>query len=191
MNSAVSSEPEEWNRMINEEYAPSYVVRIGSRIIPELESGISYHIGPYSSPLVKSALPAGKSIDDYKQEVYGFDLTFTRGWTTVSSEVFIDEWYVPNVKDNPFDYSYYIELKQKLMPGLFAALRYNSIIFNELRKSYGIREKWDYDVERIQAGAGISINRQLLLIVDYSVTTTHGPYEPKDNLASIQLRYNM
>ena len=189
MNGAPSAEPKEWNRIPWESYSPSYVVDILYTVSSPLKVGFSYSRGPYSTPAIESTLPYDATIDDYIQEIYGLNAAYAAGWTEVRAEIFWDRWEVPNVTTDPKDLSWMAEVKQKFMAGFFGAVRFGKIHFNDLKRSNGTPDPWDYDFERLQVGLGYNLTRTLLLKTEYMWNRTDGPYDPNDNLASVQLSW--
>ncbi|MBI4520488.1 MAG: hypothetical protein HY701_06600 [Gemmatimonadetes bacterium] len=188
MNSAPSSEPSEWGLDLQQRRKFSSVLHLDYEWTAELRTGISYNQGPYlEESAVSSAANAAISINGYDQKTLGFEATFARGRTEIRSELLLDWWEVPRVDDVPRETAYYAEGKLKLIPGLYAALRYGAIDFNRIARSDGTLEPWDYDVRRWQLGAGYQFGRNTGVQAEYAITRTSGPVDPRDNLASLRL----
>ncbi|HEX9939637.1 MAG TPA: adenylate/guanylate cyclase domain-containing protein [Longimicrobium sp.] len=184
MNSAPSSEPEEWNAFGAGEHGPSYVAHVGLRVLPELRLGVSYDRGSYlQDETTLSPLPAGVPRSHYFQELWGFEATFARGPVEARGEVLVDTWDVPNVvPDYPRDVSFYLESKVKLTPGLFAAARYSGIRFDRIDNGSGAQERWDYPVDRLQLAAGYRLGRSTELRAEYMLNWTAAPPQGRDDL---------
>jgi len=187
MNSAPSSDPVQWDLDLNQDWHYSWVAHLDYRFSPEFKLGISFNYGPYSLESIKTMLPYGSNINDYPQILWGLDAVYTRGKFIIHLELLEDTWKVPNLIDDPRDFSYYLEMKYKFLPGLFIAIRYNGIHFNKLAFSNGEKEQWDFDVQRWQGAMGYRFSRRLEARVEYQVNYTEGPVDPKDNLLILQL----
>ncbi|MBI4408998.1 MAG: adenylate/guanylate cyclase domain-containing protein [Gemmatimonadetes bacterium] len=186
LSSAPSSEPEEWDPRLDQERNPSVVAHLGWQPLPELALGASYSQGPFMSEELKAPLPAGTSVDDFDQVLWGFHAAFQRGSAQLRGELFLDDWHVANVPQEVRDVSYYLEAVLTLAPGLYTAARYSAIHFNELTRSDGRREPWDYDIRRWQLGAGYRLARNLGVRAEYAWNRALGPVDPRDDLASVQ-----
>ena len=198
MNSAPSSEPEQWEWDVDRMKHPSWVANVGVQVSPALRLEASYDRGPYlTTPLVGS-LPAGAEPHDYVQEIYGAEMVLARGGTVLRGEFFADRWEVPNVDDDAWDYSYYVEAQTDVATGLYVAARYGAIRFNELDDlsggttgygpSLGDLARWDYDTRRIQLAAGYRVFRNAGIVAEYMLNHTDTPLgDPADNLLSLQL----
>jgi hypothetical protein len=189
MNSAPSSPPDDWNYVPGDHYDPSWVAHLSYRVLPELSVGVSYNIGPYSETEIEETLPEGTSINDFDQEIWGFELNFTSGWTELRGEVFLDRWEVPNVIDDPEDVSYYLELKRKLSTSVWVAARYGGIHFRRIAESDGELDLWDYDVQRWQVAVGYRINRAMEVRAEMMWNDIDSPVEEVGDLLSLQLRW--
>jgi class 3 adenylate cyclase len=187
MNSAPSSEPWEWNELFTGKQGPSYVANVGLRISPELSVGVSYDRGGY---LIDhpggAALPAGREIGDYVQELWGFEAAFARGPVELRGEVIHDTWEVPNVAEEVRDLSYYAEGKVKLSPGLFVAARYGGIRFNRIGDGAGPDVRWDYPADRVQVAAGYRLSRTTEVRAEYMLNATDAPPPASDDLLSVR-----
>ncbi|MBI4540556.1 MAG: HAMP domain-containing protein [Gemmatimonadetes bacterium] len=190
MNSALSSEPGEWDLDLDQERAPSTVLHLAYQWTPELRAGISYHRGPYLEARAIGGAYPSRFINEYDQETVGFEVTFSRGWSEIRGELLLDRWEVPNVADEPREVAYYAEAKLKLSPGLYGALRYGAIDFNRIARTDGRREEWDFDTRRWQLGAGYQLSRNAGLQAEYAWTFTQGPADPADDLFALRLWWN-
>jgi class 3 adenylate cyclase len=186
MNSAPSSEPGEWNSIGTGEHGPSWVAHAGWQVAPSFRVGASYNTGSYLADNLGSPLPPGRERSDYAQELWGFEAAFTRGLVEARAELLLDRWEVPYVAGDARDVSYYVETKVKLTPGLFAAARYNAIRFNEIARGDGTLEAWDYDVERVQIGAGYRLSRTTEVRAEYMANFTAAPPDGDDDLLAVR-----
>lgn len=195
MNSAPSSEPDQWTWDAARFEHPSIVANLAYQASPELRLEGSYNRGPYLRPDIINALDQGWAYTDYLQEIWGLEAVFMKGRGVLRGEAFADRWDVPNVPDNVWDLSYYVEGELTLAPGLFGAARIGQMIFNHLDSAtaaggaYGPTDesRWDYNITRLQLGAGYRFLPNAELRAEYMLSRTGGPADPDDNLLSVQL----
>jgi adenylate cyclase len=193
MNSAPSSPPPSWNPDPDAHQHPSLVAALGVQVAPELRVGVSYDRGPYLRAKIAGPVaepdPAGK----YDQEIWGFDAALARGPVQAHAEVFADRWEVPNVKDYPRDYSYYLESRVQLGARTYAAARYAAIRFNEISDGSPTAAgqiPWDYDDERVELAGGFHTGRSTELRAEYLINVGGQPHVGSANLFSIQWSYD-
>jgi hypothetical protein len=74
----------------------------------------------------------------------------------------------------------------KFFPGFYGAIRYNAIHFNKISFDDGSKAQWDYNVRRLQIGAGYRFSRSLEVKAEYMFNMMSGPSDPKDNLFALQ-----
>jgi class 3 adenylate cyclase len=189
MNSAPSSDPYMWDYQIGREIHPSYVVHVGYRPLPQIHVGVAYNTGPYLGERIQSQVPESR-YNSYHQRTWEVEFLCERDGTQVRGEAFYEHWEVKNVLDKPRDISGYVEVKQKFLAGFYVALRYGTIRYNDIRLENGAREAWDFDIWRGQAAAGYRVSRNLEFRGEYMLNHTAGPRDPKDNLFSIQCRFD-
>ena len=141
-----------------------------------------------------TGLPAGARAEDYTQQIWGAEAVFAYGRTKLRGEIFHDMWQVPNVRDEPADLSWYLEGEQDLAAGLAVAARYGRIHFMGLEPgpgdpSYGsgLASRWDYDVSRLQIGAGYRLARNAGIRIEGTFNDTSGPHLVRNNLTALQL----
>jgi hypothetical protein len=188
MNSAPSSDPGMWDHQPGQEIHPSLVVHAGCRILPGFYLGGAFNHGPYLGERAKATIPEDE-FNSYKQQIWEMEFLFERGKTQIRGEVFRDQWEVKGVRDYPVDVSGYFEVKQKFLSGFYAAFRYGTIRYNEISRSNGSKEAWDFNIWRAQAALGYRIFRNLDFRTEYMYNRTSGLPDPSDNLFSAQLRF--
>ena len=187
MNGAPSAEPDVWNLWPASIDLTSYVAHLGVQATPELRLGASFSDGPFLHPDADTILfEPGHDRSDFNQTLIGLEATVTRGFVEVRAEVIHDAWYVPRVREDVIDISWYVESKVKLKPGLHAAVRYNSIHFNDLVTSDGRSVAWDYTARRIQLGAAYRVTESIDVRGEVMLNSIAGPRDPDDNLLAFQ-----
>ncbi len=128
---------------------------------PAVTVGGSFSFGRYL-PRDAAGLPDGTETHDVMQKILGADMRYSRGWTEINGELARNWWENPLLDDDLACTAGYLELKQKLSPGLFLAARYDRITYDELTDSAG-KFSWGYNLTRIETGAGYYFTRDILL----------------------------
>ena len=151
--------------------------RFGARLSPGLRLGVS---GEYGSYLSKGAsgIPSSTKLEDVNQMALGFDFHYTVAHTTVTAEAIRNIWENPNLSDDTGCNSWYLEAKQVLLPGLFAAIRFDQMLFDNIKDSSGKSFHWDYNVTRVESGFGYHVNRNALI----KLVWQHNQIEGNDNV---------
>jgi hypothetical protein len=124
--------------------------------------GASYARGPYLDSAVASALPAGAQVEDFDQEIYGFDLEFGIRHLALLAEFAANRWQAPNITEasgaraDLTTTGGYVEAKYTIRPGLYAAARYDWLDFGEIDDGTGTNtlQPWDYDIRLWEWGVG-------------------------------------
>jgi hypothetical protein len=133
---------------------------------PAVVVGASGAAGEFLSREVQDALPAAAR-GTYRQEALGLDAELSAGYWIVRAEAVWTRWRVPPLEatliDEPLPaLGLHAEARYKLRPGLFLAGRVERLGFSEIESAAG-RLTWDAPVTRVEAGAGWSPRRHLLL----------------------------
>jgi hypothetical protein len=134
--------------------------------------GASASRGEYVSREAGRSLPKGPHRDSYRQQGFGLDVEYSRGYWVFRSETVRSRWAIPQVQhplltDNLGAWGTFVEARYKIRPGLFAALRADHLGFSRISGTLfgGRPTSWDAPVSRVEAGAGYSLRRNLLLKV--------------------------
>ncbi|MFC1608056.1 hypothetical protein ACFL47_08805 [Candidatus Latescibacterota bacterium] len=162
--------------------------RFGVRPLIGMRLGISAEYGSYLRE-GSTGLPDGTSLESVAQKAVGFDIHYSRAHTNIFSEVVLNWWENPNLNKDMGCTVWYVEAKQKLMPGFYAAIRFDQMLFNEFTDSGGKSFNWDNDVTRIEAGLGYHLSRNTLA----KVVWQHNEIQNRDDidLLSIQFIFTM
>jgi len=150
--------------------------------MPGLVFGASYARGPYLDSALESNLPAGTDVDDFNQEIYGFDLEYGVRHFALYAELANNRWEHPKITDGQGrredlkTFGWYVEGRYTLAPGFFAAVRYDRIDFSEIDDGTGTGRKvpWNYDVYLWEYGLGYYLTDRViakLLRQDYKTTS--------------------
>jgi len=149
----------------------SVLGRLGLAPLPGLRIGFSGSFGPYLANWV--AVPSGKSVNDYNQNLMMADLEFLAGHSELRAEGYQNMWQTPTVGDLRMA-GFYVEGKQTLLAGLYAAARYEQMRHSDLRASTGNLQPWDRDRDRMEAGFGYRMDRGVLVKAVYQRNVERG-----------------
>jgi class 3 adenylate cyclase len=182
MNSAPSSEPDDWYAFEVVE-KPSFVGGLRAKVSPEVSLGVSYNKGPYVR--TDAVRPPSQSMysTTYNQEMWSIDADFARGPIMLRGEFVHDAWDVPNVEPTAVDLGFNFEAQVDVATGWSVAARYGRIDFNEI-STFG---DWDWDVTRWEGSIGYRITLNAGIMASYAMTSDVGPVDPRDNLTAIRL----
>ena len=166
-NAALSSRPDEWDLTRRGFSYPTVTGHLAYQPNQTWKFGISASDGVYLSDRTQPFLANGKSIGDYHEFVVGQDLSFAWRHWQVWAETYEVRFEVPTV-GNVDSLSYYIEVKYKFAPQLFAAIRWNQEFFSTITDSYGSRS-WSPDISRIEAALTYRFTAHTQLKLQYYV----------------------
>ncbi len=133
---------------------------------PALVAGLSGAAGEFLSREVGEALPTAAQ-GTYRQQALGLDLQWSAGYWIMRAEGVWSRWNLPALDatriEDPLDaLGLYAEARYKVRPGLYVAGRAERLAFSEVPTTAGL-QTWDAPVTRVEAGAGFSPRRHLLL----------------------------
>lgn len=111
-------------------------------------------------------LPPGAGVRN-RQQLLGLDAAWAAGRMIVRGEAVLGRFSIPDVEETRLDqplpaFGGYLEVRWKILPGLFAASRVERLAFGGLETRLG-RLSWDAPVTRVEAGLGYVPRRHLLL----------------------------
>jgi hypothetical protein len=134
--------------------------------------GASVSRGEYISREAGRALPVDPQRESYRQEGVGVDLEYSRGYWLIRSETVLSRWAIPQVQrplltERLGSWGSFVEARYKIRPGLYTAARVDHLGFSRITGTLfeGRPTSWDAPVTRVEAGAGYSVRRNLLLKV--------------------------
>ena len=133
---------------------------------PALVAGVSGATGEFLSREVGEVLPTAAP-GTYRQEALGLDVQWSAGYWILRAEAVWSRWGLPAIDatriEEPLDaVGLYAEARYKLRPGLYLAGRGEHLGFSGIDSVVG-RRTWDAPVTRVEAGAGWSPRRHVLL----------------------------
>ena len=78
-------------------------------------------------------------------------------------EYFWNEFETPIYAGGLKNQSYYVQAVYTMVPGWDLAVRYDAMRFDEVENSAGESLTWDQNVDRVEAGLGYHLSRELFL----------------------------
>jgi len=155
--------------------------------------GASASRGPFvSATAARGAVGAGHD-GEFTQTALGADVEYSRDYYLVRAESVYSQWKVPAVGAPVIDVplralATYVEGRYKIVPGLYAAARFDHVGFSEVTGTNG-PNSWDAPVTRIEVGGGYSVLRNVLLKVSGQHNARDGGRVTSSNLMAAQLVY--
>ena len=167
-NASLSSRPARWNDLASLRETPTYSGRIGYRPDERWIVGASFSTGPNLRSAARPTLASGTKLKDYREIVFGQDLSFAWHHWQIWAEAYETRFTIPRV-GKAETLAYYLELKYKFTPQFFAALRWNQQIYGQLATSTGTSLPWGRDVWRVDFAPSYRFNPHSELKLQYSL----------------------
>ncbi len=152
-NTALSSRPQTWSPTQTDWAHPAFSGRLGYEPTPAWNFGVSASTGPYLRPGAAATLPAGRGLGDYRETLFGQDVSFAWHHFQAWAEAYEARFALPAV-GAVMTTAWYAECKYALTPQWFGALRWNQQLFSSLADGRGGSDRWGRNVWRIDAGPG-------------------------------------
>ncbi|HMG05597.1 MAG TPA: hypothetical protein VK581_09050 [Chthoniobacterales bacterium] len=166
-NSALASRPKSWDASEIGFSHPTVSGRIGFRPDQAWNFGVSASDGSYFRPEAGSTLPPGRSIGDYREILFGQDISYAFHHLQFWAEFYEVRFQVPRV-GNADTFAYYLEGKYKFTPQFFGALRWNQQLFATVPDGIGGSARWGHDLWRIDTSLGYRFTAHTQLKLQYS-----------------------
>ena len=176
-NAALASRPESWTPDDMHWRHPTVSGRIGFVPNPMWNLGVSASDGVYLRPEARPTIAPGLRFGDFRQTVFGQDLSFAWHHLQLWAEVYEARFAVPRV-GNADTFSYYVEAKYKITPQWFGALRWNEQFYGRISNGAAGSVRWGSDVWRADVASGYRFTPHLQLKVQYSLQ--HEEDGPRD-----------
>lgn len=154
-----------------------YSGRVAWKPVVGLVIGASAASGEWLNGALKDSL-GSLAPGHYKQDTFGLDAEYSRGYWIIRSEFVATQWNIPRLSDPPIDgplraTSAFVEARYRFSPRFFAAARLDGLTFSKIqgdRLFGGAPETWDAPVTRVEAGGGVYVQRNLTLraVVQYN-----------------------
>ena len=138
----------------------SVLGRVGLAPLAGLRFGVSGAYGAYLGEWLDDAMPAGHTVNDYRQKLAMADLEFLAGRVELRAEGARNFWETPTVGTLSVTGGY-VEAKVASPWGAFVAGRYDWMEFGEVMTSSGERLPWDDNAKRFESGVGYRFSREV------------------------------
>jgi hypothetical protein len=157
---------------------------------PSLVAGVSGAVGEFLAREVQDVLPTSAR-GTRRQKAAGLDLQWSAGHWIVRGEAVWSRWTLPALEatriEQPLDaLGVFAETRYKLRPGLYVAARAERLGFSYVSSAAG-RETWDAPVTRVEAGAGFSPRRHVLIKVSWQHNWRDGGSVRENDLVAGQV----
>ncbi|HEX6789704.1 MAG TPA: hypothetical protein VF247_00210 [Candidatus Krumholzibacteria bacterium] len=137
--------------------------KIGYAFTPGLRAWLSVQRGAYFDRVVSPYLPAGKTANDYYQNLWGVSADWKIWKLWLMGEYWGNHWDTP-VRSNGLDnQSYYSQLVYSFLAGWDASVRFDAMRFNKVMNSAGQDVTWDAPVDRWETGISYHVSRELIV----------------------------
>ncbi len=143
--------------------------RVAVHPVPGLVLGASAARGAFVSRAAARLATGQAAPGAFDQTAWGADAEYARGHYLVRAETVYSRWSLPPAQpgraalaDPLGALAVWVEGRYKIAPGLYVAGRADHLGFSQITGSQQTRE-WDAPVTRVEAGAGYTVQRNLLL----------------------------
>ncbi len=140
----------------------SLMGRLGFAPRPQVRVGISAAYGPYLPERFAPVMPAGTSVGDLAQRLLMADAELLVGHIEARAEAYFNSWETPTVGELDVTGGY-AEVRATVTASGYVAARYEVMRFSDLAGATTPSRPWDLDRDRIEAGVGYRVARQVTL----------------------------
>jgi hypothetical protein len=144
--------------------------RVAVRPVVGAYIGVSASHGEWLADHVRNQLPMALRDRSYPQTAFGVDAEYSRGYFLARGELIASRWRLPVISapyiDSPVGATaWYLEARYRLSPRYFVSARGDRLDFSNVRGTLnnGLPTPWEYPVQRIEAGGGVYLQRNLVL----------------------------
>ncbi len=167
--------------------------RLVARPHASLQLGASAATGAWLTEALETAVPTPAQVTRARQSAFGGDAEFSAGRVLVRGEVIRSAWDMPEVAAPLIGgaitaTSALVEGRYKVAAGFYLAVRGDRIDYTEVRGSR-VRNTWDADLWRVEAGGGYSITRNILAKGSWQRNRRNGGRVTHDDLVAAQVLY--
>ncbi|MBV8880258.1 MAG: hypothetical protein JO332_09860 [Planctomycetaceae bacterium] len=184
MNTAPGSWVFQWPLHAGDFRDPNCYLHLGYAIDASWTVGASLSRGPYDRRDA-GGIPAGRNTGDFPQTLAGADLSYALGDLQLFAEAYWTRFKAPLIDDLDL-WSWYVEAKYTILPGLFSAVRLAQMVFGEIDDAAGVPHQWDRNLVRVEFGGGYFFTRNLFTKATMQLNYTMGGREPHDHLFMLQ-----
>jgi hypothetical protein len=164
---APASRPDSWSPSQVDWADPTVSSRIYFRPDARWTLGISASAGTYLQPSADHTLPPGRSRRDYRELVLAHDAAFAWHHWQAWAEIYAARYEIPTV-GHADTLAYYAEVKYKITPRFFSAVRWNEQLFGGIPDRGG-SPRWGRNLARLDLGPGFRFTSHVQVKLQYSV----------------------
>jgi hypothetical protein len=159
--------------------------------------GASAARGAFVDRLIVNAYEPVLGPHDYTQAAFGVDGEYSRGYWIVRGEAIHSRWTLPEINrpfiDRPVAATAaYVETRYRVNPRLFVGARADRLAFSKItgeRLFEGQPTPWEAPLTRVEAGAGVNLQRNLTLRGIFQHNWRDGGRVHERSYVSAQLSY--
>jgi hypothetical protein len=181
-------------RVADDNSGRQWAGRVELRPVTGLIVGSSAAWGAWVTNTAAQAAAGENNTGQFSQAAWGADVEYSRDHYLLRNETIVSAWRLPivNRPDLPQplrSFSTSFEGRYKIVPGLYAAARVEHLGFSEVTGTTATLP-WDAPVTRVEAGPGMSLQRNLLLKLAYQYNRRDGgPFAAQRHELAFQLVY--
>ena len=167
--------------------------RLVARPHASLQLGASASKGAWLNRALEREVTNGVAVSRARQRAFGGDAEYSAGRVLIRGEVIRSAWSLPDVNapvigGDLIATSALIEGRYKVAAGFYLAVRGDRLDFSEILGSR-LRNTWDADTWRVEAGAGYSLTRNIMLKAAWQRNRRNGGRVRHDDLLAAQVLY--
>jgi len=137
--------------------------KLGYAFTPGIKLWLSATRGAYFDRAVSKYLPAGKTANDYYQNLVGISGDWKVWQLWFMGEYWWNHWDTPVRADGLDNQAYYVQAVYSFLPAWNLAVRYDAMRFNDVTSSTGVTMSWDAPVDRWETGVDYHVSRDLVI----------------------------
>ena len=185
-NAALSSRPASWDVSEVQWQNPAFAGRVGFRPDASWYLGFSASTGTYLNPAARPTLAPGHTLGDYRQEVWGQDVSFAWHHVQIWAEAYEAAFAIPRV-GTARTVAFYLEAKYKFTPQFAGAVRWNQQLYGDIPDGAGGRVQWGRNVWRLDVAPSYRFTPHTELKLQYSLQS--GAIGPRDRSQMVATQF--
>jgi hypothetical protein len=164
----------------------SVMGRLGFTPAPAVRVGVSGSWGPWIPRYFAYALPPGKGLRDFAEQMVMADLEVQRGTAELHGEGFVKEWQTMTTGTLRI-HGGYLEGRVGLGAISWLALRAETMQFSDVTASSGPARPWDDPQERFEIGVGMRATREVHMKLSVQRDVRHRYEQPTERADAVAL----
>jgi hypothetical protein len=165
-NGALASRPSTWKQVEELGRHPTASGRLSYQPNHMWQFGVSASDGVYLMPAAGYTVAPGRGRGDYRQTVFGQDVSFAWHRLQLWAEAYEARFAIPTL-DTVGTVAYYVEAKYKFTPQFFGSVRWNQQFFDTIPDGSGTA-RWGQDVSRVDVAPIYRFTPHTQLKLQYS-----------------------